>query len=351
MERFASRKHCSPTLAKRRSANFLGLLAEALEGIEREQGYLVAVSGGRDSMALLLGLLECGFRELVVCHLNHGLRDAESEGDEEFVRECSRRLGLRFLGRRSEVRELAKHTGESIELTARRERLRFFGDCVRLTGIGRIFLGHHAGDQVETMILHWLRGTGGKGLGAMEKRVIYTIDKEIQIEMIRPMLEIEPGLIGQWMTERREAWREDSTNASLDFLRNRIRHRVLPVLAEVAGRNFLQPMLRAAKILGEESKFLDLLVEKSGVDYRGEKLSAKALGELPLALRRRVVLAWLRGRGLEDAGYREVEEVLRLVPEEGKGQAVSKVNLPRGIWARRTRQEIYLEGGDGKGVK
>ncbi|MCS7009672.1 MAG: tRNA lysidine(34) synthetase TilS, partial [Chthoniobacterales bacterium] len=304
---------------------------------------LIGVSGGRDSMALLHGLLACGFHRLIPCHLNHQLRQSEADLDENFVRSQASKLNLPFHSEKIDIPTLAKKNKTSIETTARLQRLLFFAHCAQKFQTNTLFLAHHAQDQVETLLLHLLRGTGPKGLAAMEQKVIFNIDQNVNLSILRPMLDIPPDSIQSWMLLNQIPWRNDSSNSSTLFLRNRIRLNLLPLLNQIAGRNCLPPLLRTANILHHENQFLNSLLQNSDLNLSLPHLPTKKLAQLPLPLRRRAILTWLRNQGLHDAGFHEVQQILRLIPSPDNPLPASKVNLPHNIHARRTRQTLYLQ--------
>ena len=182
----------------------------------------VAVSGGADSVCLLHVLRELAPRwnlRLVVLHVNHGLRGEESRADEQFVRELAESLGLESRVRAVNLADAA----DNLEQAARRARLEFFRDQLSAGGLDRVATGHTGDDQAETVLFRFLRGSGGAGLAAIRPVTAAGI--------VRPLLAVSRQEIEQYLRERGIAWREDSSNASLRFARNRIRHELLPQLA------------------------------------------------------------------------------------------------------------------------
>jgi tRNA(Ile)-lysidine synthase len=183
----------------------------------------VAVSGGSDSIALLYLLFEARHTlridRLGVLHVNHGLRGTESDGDERLVRGLAKRLGLSCHVRRLPGRS-PSDTG--MEEWARNERYRFFSDLRRRKGYDFLATGHTADDQAETIIQRIMRGSGLRGLrGILAQR---------EDGIIRPLLGCSRADLASWLKSRGIAWRTDSSNRSLDYQRNRVRHRILPRL-------------------------------------------------------------------------------------------------------------------------
>ena len=185
---------------------------------------LTAVSGGSDSVSMLCLLHELRdelkISNLAVAHVNHGLRGAESDGDEQYVRELSSSLGLQFF-----VKHLSGYNSEDpgIEQWARRERYRFFRSVMESGGFDFVATGHTADDQAETVLLRIFRGTGLKGL-----RGILPLRED---GVIRPLLYIARSELVEWLSMKGISFRTDSSNAETRFRRNSIRHKLLPALS------------------------------------------------------------------------------------------------------------------------
>jgi tRNA(Ile)-lysidine synthase len=310
--------------------DFLQQLSAALDGWPPRRKYLVAVSGGRDSMALLFGLHFLGYGKLVVCHLNHSLRGAAAKADSLLVGKAAQTLGLKFELGEADVRKHAVKEKLSLETAARDLRYAFFRSCARDHRCKRIFLGHHADDQIETCLLNFLRGSGAAGLGGMKP-----IAHVHGLEVLRPMLGITRDEITAFVAERRIPYREDRSNAEVSHSRNMLRNRILPEIKRAFGASSGPAILRAAEILREEEAWMASLVPEVG-----EALSCAALRTMPIALRRRVVLGWLRSASIEEVGFAETSLILSLL-DVRNGPA--KVNLPGGRHARRRAGTIFLE--------
>ena len=222
----------------------LELHPEFLKQSKRRR-YLIGVSGGRDSVALLHALLENGYSNLIVCHLNHGLRGKESGKDATFVRKLAKKHGLACEVRCTDVGKLMQETGESMELAARNARHRFFQQCARDHRCPRVLLAHHADDQAETILFNLLRGSAGlKGMHFQSEQVI---DGK-RIEFSRPLLNITRDEIDQYLAHHRIEYREDPTNSQSVAARNRLRNEAIPLLNEIMGRNVRPALLRAENI-------------------------------------------------------------------------------------------------------
>lgn len=305
-------------------------LADKLRPYPAGRKYLIGVSGGCDSMALLFSLHEAGFRKVVVCHLNHGLRGREAAKDAALVRKAARKLGYAFETGRVDCGARARREKKSVELAAREARRAFFAECARKHGCRQIFMAHHADDQVETVLFNFLRGTGAAGLGGMKAEA-----KAGGLKMLRPLLDMKRRDILSHVKSAGIPYREDASNTELHHTRNRLRHEVIPILTKAAGESCKDAILRTAKILREENAWME-----SSVPETGRELSCADLREMPLALQRRTVLRWLNQQGVDEAGFEETRLVLSLL-NDGSGPA--KINLPGNRHARRRAGRIFLE--------
>ncbi len=306
---------------------------ECRASLPNEQRYLVGVSGGRDSVVLLHWLLNQGYRKLIVCHFEHGLRGRTGKTDARFVGRLAEKHGLQFELGAAEVAAIATRTKRSIETTARDERLAFFQSVARHRRCSTIFLGHQADDQVETFLMNLLRGAGSRGMGAMRERSNYG-----RLEIIRPLLGVWRSEIDHYVSEHRLKFRDDATNAELRARRNRTRHTIIPWLEKEFGRNVRVNLWRAASILAEEEAFFDELLPNEPEST--PSLEVRRLRNLPVALQRRRILRWLRANEISDVGFNLIERVRALLQPEG---LFAKTNLPRERHARRRAGKIFLE--------
>ena len=302
------------------------------EDLARDATHLVGVSGGRDSIALLHWMHANGFRKAVACHLDHRLR-GDSAGDAAFVRQFAGRLGLECAAGSADVGALAKRGKLSIEGAAREARYAFFARVARERNCPRLVLAHHADDQVETFLHNLLRGAGPGGLGGMNP----VSTREIHggnLIVVSPLLEVWRDEIDAYIAVHRLPFREDSSNADPAFTRNRLRHSALPALSEAMGRDIRPALLRTAEMLRCEDAFLAARPELTATP---DAIPVATLRSLPLALQRRLILAWLRRHGVANCGFTEVESVRSLLATRP-----AKVNLPGGMCARRREKRIFI---------
>ncbi len=231
--------------------------------LPREGSFVVAVSGGPDSMTLLeccariLEDREAGSaaRRIVVAHLHHGLRESAG-GDAEFVRGQADARGCRFVLGREDVGALASSEGLSVEAGARKARYAFLARCAREAGAPVIALGHNADDQAETVLLRLLRGAGVRGVGGM-RPVRPAGEGARGVRIVRPLLEVTRAEIEAFVREEGIPFRTDETNAERRFTRNRLRLDVIPALREGIQPRLAEVLGRFARLAREASDHLD----------------------------------------------------------------------------------------------
>jgi tRNA(Ile)-lysidine synthase len=251
---------------------------------KRGQKIMVAVSGGLDSMALFHALQKISSRhewKLTVAHFNHKLRGRASDADEQLVRKTAAVLKLPFVARRADVKQFARISKLSIEMAARKLRHEFFARAARDRKIKTIALAHHADDQVELFFLRLLRGAGGEGLAGMKWRALSPADKKIML--VRPLLDLNKEELRRFVHENKFHFRTDATNFSSDFLRNRIRNGLLPLLRKKYQPGLSKTVLRLMEIIGAESA----VAGESACDWLKQRKPDFEL--LPVAIQRRVL--------------------------------------------------------------
>jgi tRNA(Ile)-lysidine synthase len=298
---------------------------------------LVAVSGGGDSVALLHLLHRYAARrsiDLTVAHLDHALRRGSS-ADRAFVLRLAASLDIPCVAERRDVRA-ARRKGESPEEGARRVRRAFLLDAARASGASLVAVGHTLDDQAETILMRLARGVGPTALAAMSPAG--------PGPFVRPLLAIERAELRAWLRRKRLRFREDPSNASLAFDRNRVRRLVVPVLAKALNPRAARHLVEAASRLREDAELLDALARdrfEAIVTRRAETLAVQAapFGALPRPLASRVARIALEAAGCDPRriSSRHVEAVTRLATTEG-GQAV---DLPGG--RRVTKRRGLLE--------
>ena len=318
----------------KRSVSFA---AKALQNFSTDQRYLVGVSGGRDSVALLHQLAQLGYRRLIVCHLDHQLRGRASNADAKFVDRLAAKLDCEFELDRTDVAALARETRQSIETAGRRARYEFFARVARRRRCHTIFLAHHADDFVETFLMNLFRGAGPTGLAGMREVSSRQVAKT-ELTIVRPLLSVWREEIDRYITAHRIEFRDDATNENLGPIRNRVRRRLIPDIEKQLGRKVRPTIWRAAMLAADETEWLQAMVDPN--ESTAEQLDAGKLRSHPRALQRRTIYEWLRARGIENLDFELIERVRSLLEPDAK---IAKTNLPRGRHVRRRAKKIFIE--------
>jgi len=325
----------------KRNSFSLNIMPPLAAKIRREFGVapvkklIVAVSGGADSVALLHLLIEAGYKNLVIAHFNHQLRGRSSAADASFVRKMADYLKLPCEVGSNDVRKLALDRKCSLETGARETRYEFLASVAKKHRTRSIVLAHHADDQVETCLFNFLRGSGIAGLSGMKPLSRRRVDR-VEVELHRPLLGISKSELLEYLKANKIRFREDATNAIANTSRNKLRLKVVPMIEELFGPAFKASIVRNARLLADEEELLSSLSLPIAAP---EKLAVKLLRDLHPALRSRVIHAWLKGIGIDEPGFAEVERVGSLLQTSGP----AKVNLPGNRHARRRAGILFIE--------
>lgn len=308
---------------------FLSILAQSADlkcKLNTDQPVLVGVSGGADSLALMYGLNSLGYA-LVIAHLDHGIRP-ESAQDADFVQAAAENLGLRLIRQRVDVLRIAVDEGKSVEEAARVARYAFLFNVAREHKAQAVAVAHQADDQVETVLMHFLRGAGLSGLSGMAYRKVMPI-WDPNIPLVRPMLDIWRKDVEQYLAEIDVKPRFDQSNLDQTYFRNRLRHSLIPEL-ENYNPQFRQALSRTASVLAGEEAFLDGLAQKAWLtccldEGEGRVVFSRRIFLIePAAIQRRLLrLAVSRLRpDLRDVGFEVVERALIFIATPGEGKTV-----------------------------
>ena len=298
--------------------------------------YLLGISGGRDSVALLHALLDTGADKLVLCHLNHQLRGLFSVHDAAFVRELAELHGLPFEIARANVQRRSEEEKVSLEVAARRARHEFFVECARKHRCPHVLLAHHADDNAETVLLNLLRGSAG--LKGMRYQSDLTVHRK-KLSLLRPLLGVRRREIDAYLEERNIFYREDASNKDPFTARNRLRSEALPLLQELMERDVVPAIVRAARASREDQKALDDLLGVLDLVDPQERLFLPKLRILPAPLQRRALFLYLLDSDVPDLSRELIDRCLALLDPASP----SKVNLPGGRHCCRRASRIFVE--------
>ena len=290
--------------------------------LESGQAVLVALSGGADSVALLLVLRELGY-SVCAYHLNHCLREAESMRDENFVHSLCTSLQIPCYIEREDVNAYAQQIGQSVETAARKLRYERLRQCAAKHGITRIATAHTADDNLETMLFHLARGTATKGMTGIPP---------VRGQIVRPLWHTVRTEIEAHLQSCGQQFVTDSSNLTLDYTRNRIRHTVVPVLRQV-NPHCAGAATRLSEQLREDDTALNHMAKKAlaeGKTKNGVMLSA--FDTFP-AIRGRMMTQLLTCAGvpMQQISARHIKQMTDLLTSGGDRSC----HLPAGFRAYR----------------
>ncbi len=306
-------------------------------------GVVLGVSGGADSVCLLFALyglareLEIG---LYVVHVNHGIR-GDAARDAAYVETLCRKLEVPFTLVEEDVGAVARRQGCSTEEAGRQVRYEAFYREMERRGAQKIAVAHNAGDRAETMLLNLFRGSGLTGLGSI---------RPVRERIVRPLLGLERGEIEAYLKRRDISWRQDSTNDTDEYTRNRIRRHILPYAEREICSGAAAHLCKAADIFMEIEDYMEEQIRQAGRlcaarEGPGEAprfiLSCVAFENLHPALRKGLLLSVLKelSPAHKDMGAGQVDQMLALCERPGNRE----IHLPQGIRAVRSYDRVILE--------
>jgi tRNA(Ile)-lysidine synthase len=355
---------------------FVHALAERLlDSIRRDKSIragdrlAVAVSGGADSVALLYLMLELRVElgiVLSLAHVNHRLRERESNGDADFVAglAAQHELELHYLdapiphktkSHKSTIKSEEPVPG--IEAAARALRYDFFRQLARDGKVSKVATAHTLDDQAETVLMRIFRGSGIRGLAGIHPKIVFEEQGQAFGELVRPLLCFRRAELQKFLRSGDHAWREDSSNRDITFLRNRVRHRLLPLIKDEFGEAAIEHMGELAEIARAEDEHWQSahpevkpqsrrnqanhdVEPNAGLRSASPRLAIEELLLLPLAAQRRLMRRWLEMNAPEiRISFRVIEEALefsRKTPGKSLGLS-ARWNI------RRERNELLLE--------
>ena len=278
--------------------------------LDVERQYLLAASGGLDSTVLAHLLHHSGI-SFAMAHCNFGLRGEESDGDEQFVRELAKRLEVKLYVKSFATKSYGESKGISTQMAARELRYRWFEELLGQGGFSGLLVAHHADDQLETILLNLLRGTGIEGIYGMS---------ESREKIIRPLLPFNRASLEAYVAAEGYQWREDASNASIDYKRNFIRHQIMPQFHgfDPAALSLLQHSFDRIKDAGKAffylyETWLENNIQKEGMfQYLETEKLINASGQKSL------LFYWLRRYGFN---YFQMEDLLLALENQEPGKS------------------------------
>ncbi len=303
------------------------------------ESVVVGFSGGADSLALTHILFSLGYAPTAV-HVHHGLRGAEADADENFVRAFCEALGIPLMTYHFDVRSEAAARKLSTEEAGRILRYRAFEEVRKQVGAEKIAVAHNQNDNAETFLMRLCRGTGLKGLSGIAP---------VRENIIRPLIYASRAEIEAYCAENALDYRTDSTNAELTYTRNKIRRLLIPMLQENFNPDIVRGLAKTAALLSEENEFIEIAADKAYQECAGNgawaeagavRLNMEVLKAQPVVIRRRIVRKACANFSahLRDIGFDHVESMLALTDKP----TGSEVYLPGGIVAERVYGFLVL---------
>ncbi|MFO8009716.1 MAG: tRNA lysidine(34) synthetase TilS [Dehalococcoidia bacterium] len=311
---------------------------------------LVGVSGGADSVCLLHllnSISQAGELDLHVAHLDHQIRGTESEADAAYVADLSRKLGIKATVESRDVRKYQAENRCSLEEAAREVRYSFFADVSERINASAVAVGHTADDQAETIIMHLIRGTGLSGLKGMRPLSRWCLPDGRLLTVVRPLLEVTHEEAVSCCQEAELYPRTDSSNLSPEYLRNRIRAEIMPVLAEY-NPNVVESVARTARIVADH---IDWVEAEVGCVYGsvikeipgGVAIDNDSFNSLAPALRRNLLRRVIRDMAgsLRDIELVHIESLMDVLARP----AGKELALPYGLTLYGDYEQSYITAG------
>jgi tRNA(Ile)-lysidine synthase len=281
----------------------VGRTIEKYNMAHKGERLLVGLSGGADSAALLLCLYELGY-DICACHVNHCIRGEEADRDQHFCEELCRGLGIEITVKRVDVPAFCRENPVSEEEGARLLRYK----ALREIGADKICTAHNLDDCLETTLFNLARGSGLKGIASIPP---------VRENIIRPLIECSRADIGSFLAEKGQNYVTDSTNLLDEYSRNKLRHKVVPVLRDI-NPSLMDTFAKTLGFLREDSTFLEKLADEAFEKVTcGDGFSCKMIRELEYPVRRRVIMRILAKFDIE-VGQDKIETIEKLINDGGK---------------------------------
>ena len=307
---------------------------------------IIGLSGGADSVSLLMILHELKNElniELFAVNVHHGLRGEEADRDSAYAQELSENLGVPFVCVHANVAEYARVNGMSEEEAGRHLRYRILEEQRLAHHASKIAVAHHADDQAETVLYNLFRGSGLKGIGGM---------KPVRDTIIRPLLSVTRKEILAYLEEKEISYCEDSTNSGTDYIRNRLRHEIIPAVRKRINEGAVSNILQAAKTAAAADAYFEKaakqILEKHGIRERTDEggicsvgIAAEILKQEDSIVRQYVI------RQMIGETYQSLKDITSVHVEEAEKLLFKpvgrRIQLPDGGCALRTYGELQIK--------
>ncbi len=310
--------------------------------IEEDDNIVLGISGGHDSMSLLYLLMEIKKRlsfNLILAHVNHGVRGEDALKDELFVKSISDRLNLKYFSKKVDMVARAKEKNISQEEAGRELRYGFFREIIKTLGKGKIAVAHNRKDQAETLLLRIMRGTGLDGLKAMDFK---------SGDIIRPILDIDRWEIEKYIYDNKIETVLDRTNLESIYSRNKVRLELIPYIEENFNPNIVDTLFRLSESARIDSEFLEKYTEKKYSKVLIKEEDGKIIfkdskfEEEDLSIKKRLLRKAIDNlnKGLQGIEEIHITSIIELFSKKETGK---KINLPNDIIARVSYNNLIVE--------
>ncbi|MCK5311025.1 MAG: tRNA lysidine(34) synthetase TilS [Desulfobacteraceae bacterium] len=316
--------------------------------LEKEDRVLAGVSGGPDSVALLLFLFEIKTKyslEIGIAHLNHMLRGKEADRDEEFVRNLAEKLNIPYFIEKKDVATFAKNNRLSIEDSARKVRYSFLKDILRENEYSKIVLGHNRDDNAELILMNILRGSGPTGLTG--------IPPTRENMIIRPLIEISKQQIINFLESIDQTYMIDSSNNDDVYLRNSIRNYFIPLIEEKYNPKIKESLIRLSTIIKDEDDWMEKETEfvfnkalmslaPDSLTKDTVELSIDTMAECHSALRKRIIRKAIKiiNGNLKKISLKHVDDAVKLLLSTTPGESI---DLPDQIRVFKEERSLFFK--------
>jgi tRNA(Ile)-lysidine synthase len=294
---------------------------------------IVGISGGPDSVFLLNCLLK--FKQnhplkIIVAHVNHLLRGKQSDLDESFVKKLAEKNGLKFEKIKADIKSLAKKSGLSLEATGRKIRYEFFLKLQKKYKANTVLTAHHSDDNLETVLLNFLRGAGLKGLSGMEDKSTHSNG----LKLTRPLLCVTKKEISDHLKKSKIQFRKDLSNFDTKIPRNFLRSKIIPQLKKL-NPNLSQTILKNSQNLKEIQDFLEQIAKRSyeplSLSPLPKAFNLKLIQSQPIAIQKEILrLIYFKKAGTtKDISSKHIDEVVEIINKNigGKRKKLGKYTI------------------------
>lgn len=279
---------------------------------EKRDTLIAGISGGADSMALLHLLYKAGYKNVIVAHVDHGLRK-ESKKDAELVHNYANKFAYVFELMQTKIKEVSKKEKIGTEEAGRKIRYAFFKTLAEKYGAKFILTAHHADDNIETIILNLIRGSGIRGLSGLRKR---------SGSILKPLIHSEKRELVTYCKKYKLKFNEDITNKNIDYSRNFVRHEIIPKIKKL-NPNIRETLETTSKIFYELHKYILGETKKYISRQKTNRFSVEEFRKLPKAIQNEIIRRIYKNTygNMNNLTYNHVQQILKVLNQKKSGKS------------------------------